>query len=143
MAFSGPLPYEIAKKYIGTDKIMVYVPATESGLYKSLLEMIYEQGRIIEKLSIDTMSLNNISEEALSQLHIKKPQIYTKVFDLDIDMEELLNFHMDLWEKGKTSGALTCFPSVCDSLREHGIPSYKMSMSKMEIDRRLEYFLRK
>ncbi|WP_257129176.1 hypothetical protein [Bacillus wiedmannii] len=83
--FSSPLPYEIAKKYIGTDKIMVYVPATESGLYKSLLEMIYEQGRMIEKLSIDTMSLNNISEEALSQLHIKKPQIYTKVFDLDIE----------------------------------------------------------
>lgn len=131
--FSGPLPYEIAKKYIGTDKIMVYVPATESGLYKSLLEMIYEQGRIIEKLSIDTMSLNNISEEALSQLHIKKSQIYTKVFDLDIDMEELLNFHMDLWEKGKISGVLTCFPSVCDSLRERGIPSYRMSMSKMEI----------
>ncbi|MFF2856719.1 hypothetical protein ACFVSH_19005, partial [Peribacillus sp. NPDC058002] len=50
--FSGPLPYEIAKKTLGTDKIMVHVPATESGFYKSLLEMIYEQGKIIEHLSI-------------------------------------------------------------------------------------------
>ncbi|MCP1122661.1 hypothetical protein NKR74_04775 [Bacillus sp. 3103sda1] len=131
--FSGPLPYEIAKKYIGTDKIMVYVPATESGFYKSFLEMIYEQGKIIEQLSIDTMSLNNISEEALSQLNIKKPKIYTKVFELDVDTNELLNFHIDLWEKGKTAGALSCFPSVCEALREHGIPSYRMSMSKMEI----------
>jgi hypothetical protein len=116
--FSGPLPYEIAKKYIGTDKIMVYVPATESSFYKSFLEMIYEQGKIIEQLSIDTMSLNNISEEALSQLNIKKPKIYTKVFEL---------------EQGKTAGALSCFPSVCEALRERGIPSYRMSMSKMEI----------
>ncbi|WP_440604393.1 hypothetical protein [Bacillus sp. GB_SG_008] len=131
--FSGPLPYEIAKKYIGTDKIMVYVPATESGFYKSFLEMTYEQGKIIEQLSIDTMSLNNISEEALSQLNIKKPKIYTKVFELDVDTNELLNFHMNLWEKGKTAGALSCFPSVCEALREHGIPSYRMSMSKMEI----------
>ena len=131
--FSGPLPYEIAKKYIGTDKIMVYVPATESGFYKSFLEMIYEQGKIIEQLSIDTMSLNNISEEALSQLNIKKPKIYTKVFELDVDTNELLNFHINLWKKGKTAGALSCFPSVCEALREHGIPSYRMSMSKMEI----------
>ncbi|MEI4831398.1 hypothetical protein WAX78_18395 [Bacillus sp. FJAT-53711] len=131
--FSGPIPYEIAKKYIGTDKIMVYVPATESGFYKSFLEMIYEQGKIIEQLSIDTMSLNNISEEALSQLNIKKPKIYTKVFELDVDTNELLNFHMNLWKKGKTAGALSCFPSVCEALREHGIPSYRMSISKIEI----------
>ncbi|MCC2446668.1 hypothetical protein LKL89_22930 [Bacillus cereus] len=141
--FSGPLPYEIAKKNIETDKIMVYVPATESGLYKSLLEMVYEQGRIIEKLSIDTMSLNNISEEALSQLHIKKPKIYTKVFDLDVDMDDLLSFHMDLWKKGKTEGALTCFPSVCNSLREHGIPSYRMTMSNMEIRQTLRILFEK
>ncbi|PGY16032.1 hypothetical protein SAMN05444673_1040 [Bacillus sp. OV166] len=131
--FSGPLPYEIAKKTLGTDKIMVHVPATESGFYKSFLEMIYEKGKIIEQLSIDTMSLNNISEEALSQLNIKIPKIYTKVFELDVDTNELLQFHLDLWNKGKTEGAITCFPSVCHALRENGIPAYRMSMSKMEI----------
>ncbi|MCZ8515436.1 hypothetical protein O9H85_24120 [Paenibacillus filicis] len=131
--FSGPLPYEIAKKTLGTDKIMVHVPATESGFYKSFLEMIYEQGKIIEHLSMDTMSSNNIGEEALSQLNIKIPTIYTKVFELDVDSNELLHFHLDLWNKGKTEGALSCFPSVCEALRENGIPAYRMSMSKMEI----------
>jgi hypothetical protein len=131
--FSGPLPYEIAKKTLGTDKIMVHVPATESGFYKSFLEMIYEQGKMIEQLSIDTMSLNNVSEEALSQLNIKMPKIYTKVFELDVDTDELLNFHLNLWNKGKTEGALTCFPSVCEALRENGIPTYRMTMSMMEI----------
>lgn len=131
--FSGPLPYEIAKKTLGTDKIMVHVPATESGFYKSFLEMIYEQGKIIEHLSMDTMSSNNIGEEALSQLNIKIPTIYTKVFELDVDSNELLHFHLDLWNKGKTEGVLSCFPSVCEALRENGIPAYRMSMSKMEI----------
>ncbi|MBC6972178.1 hypothetical protein H9I32_07025 [Bacillus sp. Xin] len=135
--FSGPLPYEIAKKNIDTDKIMVYVSAAESVFYKSLLEMIYEQGKIIEQLSIDTMTLNNISEEALSQLNIKNPQIYTKVFELDVDTNELLDFHVNLWKEGKTAGALTCFPSVCEALKEQGIPSYWMSMSNMEIQQTL------
>lgn len=131
--FSGPLPYEIANKTLGTDKIMVHVPATESGFYKSFLEMIYEQGKIIEHLSIDTMSSNNISEEALSQLNIKTKKIYTKVFETDVYTDELVHFHLDLWNMGKTEGAFSCFPSVCEALREYGIPAYRMSMSKMEV----------
>ncbi len=141
--FTGPLPYEIAKKTVHTDKIMVHVPATESGLYKSFLEMIYEQGKMIEQLSIDTMSTNNISEEALSQLNMKSPKIYTKVFELDVDTNELLQFHLDLWNEGKIEGALSCFPSVCEALREKGIPAYRMSMSKMEIRQTLRILAEK
>lgn len=141
--FTGPLPYEIAKKTVHTDKIMVHVPATESGLYKSFLEMIYEQGKMIEQLSIDTMSTNNISEEALSQLNMKIPKIYTKVFELDVDTNELLHFHLDLWNEGKIEGALSCFPSVCEALREKGIPAYRMSMSKMEIRQTLRILAEK
>ncbi|NOU72461.1 hypothetical protein GC098_13655 [Paenibacillus sp. LMG 31458] len=131
--FSGPLPYEIAKKTLGIDKIMVHIPAAESGFYKSFIEMIYEQGKIIELLSVDTMSSNNISEEALLQLNIKLPKIYTKVFELDVDTNEILHFHLNLWNEGKTEGAISCFPSVCEALREKGIPAYRMSMSRMEI----------
>ncbi|WP_209123934.1 hypothetical protein [Alkalihalobacillus sp. BA299] len=141
--FSGPLPYEVAKKTIDTDKIMVHVPATESGFYSSFLEMIYEQGKIIEQLSVDTMSSNNISEEASSQLNIKIPKIYTKVFELDVDTNELFDFHLNLWNKGKIEGALTCFPSVCEALREKGIPAYRLSMSKMEIRQTLRILFEK
>lgn len=79
------------------------------------------------------MLLNNISEEATSQINLKIPKVYTKEYDLNVDTNELLNFHLDLWKRGKTEGALTCFPSVCEALREKGIPAYKMSSSKMEI----------
>ncbi|WP_078410061.1 helix-turn-helix domain-containing protein [Priestia abyssalis] len=141
--FTGPLPYEIAKKTVRTDKIMVHVPATESGLYKSFLEMIYEQGKMIEQLSIDTMSTNNISEEALSQLNMNIPKIYTKAFEVDVDPNELLHFHLNLWNEGKIEGALSCFPSVCEALREKGIPAYRMSMSKMEIRQTLRILVEK
>lgn len=138
--FSGPIPYEIAKKTLDTDKTMVYVPATELGFYKAFLEMIYEQGKTIQQLSIDTMSSNIISQEALSQLNIKNPKIYTKVFELngDIDTNELFQFHSDLWKQGKIEGVLSYFPLVCKALRENGIPAYWMSMSKMEIRQTLQ-----
>ncbi|MDR7002602.1 hypothetical protein [Neobacillus niacini] len=141
--FSGPLPYEIAKKTLGTDKIMVHVPATESGFFKAFLELIHEQGKMIAKLSIDTMTVNNVSEEALSQLSIKLPVVYTKEFELDVDTNELLQFHLNLWNKGKTEGALTCFPSVCEALREKGIPAYRMSMTYMEIRQTLRILAEK
>ncbi|WP_026573729.1 hypothetical protein [Bacillus sp. UNC438CL73TsuS30] len=141
--FSGPLPYEMAKKTLGTDKIMVHVPATESGFFKAFIELIHEQGKMIEKLSIDTMVVNNISEEALSQLNINKPIVYTKEFEVDIDPNELLQFHLELWNQGKTEGVLTCFPSVYDALREKGIPAYRMSMTLMEIRQTLRILLEK
>ncbi|MFK9094436.1 hypothetical protein [Bacillus salipaludis] len=146
--FSGPIPYEIAKKTLCTDKIMVHAPATESGFYNSLLEMIYEQGKIIKHLSIDAMSLvtmssSNIVEEAVPQLNVKPLKIYTKVFESDVDLNELLHFHLNLWNKGKTEGALSCFPSVCEALREKGVPAYRMSISKMEIQQTLRILYEK
>ncbi|MBP2242246.1 hypothetical protein J2Z40_002820 [Cytobacillus eiseniae] len=140
--FSGPIPYEMAKKNIDTDKIMVHVPATESGFYNSLLEMIYEQGKIIKKLSIDVMFLESISsntiiEEAIPQMNIPSLEVFTKVFDSDVNLNELLHFHLDLWKEGKTEGALCCFPTVCDALREKGVPAYHMSISKVDIQQTL------
>ncbi|MCP3740786.1 hypothetical protein [Rossellomorea sp. BNER] len=146
--FSGPIPYEIAKKTLGTDKIMVHAPATESGFYHSLIEMIYEQGKIIKQLSIDAMSLDamssiNIVEEAVPQLNVNPLKIYTKVFKSDVDLNDLLHFHLNLWNKGKTEGAFSCFPSVCEALREKGVPAYRMSISKMEIQQTLRILYEK
>jgi transcription initiation factor IIE alpha subunit len=146
--FSGPIPYEIAKKTLGTDKIMVHAPATESGFYHSLIEMIYEQGKIIKQLSIDAMSLDaissiNIVEEAVPQLNVTPLKIYTKVFKSDVDLNDLLHFHLNLWNKGKTEGAFSCFPSVCEALREKGVPAYRMSISKMEIQQTLRILYEK
>ncbi|MFD0828123.1 hypothetical protein ACT8ZR_21090 [Neobacillus sp. M.A.Huq-85] len=141
--FSGPLPYEIGKRTLGTDMIMVHVPATESGFFKAFLELSDELGRLIKKLSIDTMTTNNISEEALSQLKIKKTTVYTKAFELDVNTNELLQFHLELWNQGKIEGVLTCFPSVCEALREKGIPAYRMSMTLMEIRQTLRILLEK
>jgi GTP cyclohydrolase III len=135
--FSGPIPYEMAKKTLGTDNIMIYVPATESGFYNSLLEMIYKQGEIINRISIDTMSSNNIVEEAVPQMNVKPKEIYKKVFESNVDTDELFHFHLNLWREGKTEGALSCFPSVCEHLRENGVPAYFMSSSKMEIQQTL------
>lgn len=146
--FSGPIPYEIAKKSIGTDKIMVHAPATESGFYHSLLEMIYDQGKIINKVSIDAMSLDavslkNIVEEAVPQLKVDPLKIYTKVFEPDVDLNDLFHFHLNLWNQGKAEGALSCFPSVCEALREKGVPAYWMSISKMEIQQTLRILYEK
>ncbi|MFE4896012.1 hypothetical protein [Peribacillus butanolivorans] len=131
--FSGPIPYEIAKKTLGTDEKMVYIPVTESGFYKSYFELAFDQGKLITRLSVDSMSTVNSVEEATQQLSEKPLKIYMKVFKSNADQQELLRFHEELWKEGKTDGVLSCFPAVCKALREQGIPAYWMSFSKMRI----------
>ncbi len=132
--FSGELPYEIARKVLGSNENLLYIPHTESSLYKSFLNIIYSPEKLIKRLSIDIFSYSNLFEEAVEQLSMTFNEIYVKKFEPDdINMEELLHFHLDLWESNKIDGAITCFPTVYKHLKEAGLPVEWMSTSRMEI----------
>ncbi|WP_144555871.1 hypothetical protein [Bacillus sp. X1(2014)] len=142
--FSGELPYEIARNVLGSKENLLYIPHTESSLYKSFLNMINSQEKLIKRLSIDTFSYSNLVEEAVEQLSMTFNEIYVKKFEPDdINMEELLHFHLDLWESKKIDGAITCFPTVYKHLKEAGLPVEWMSTSRKEIRQTLRILTEK
>lgn len=141
--FSGPIPYTIANKALGSDKRLVHINPTEASFYKGFLEMAYSQGKLMERVSVDMMSSESFVKEAMEQLKMSINDLYVKTFDPEIDPAELIQFHLNLWENKKTEGCLTCYPTVYNSLRDAGVPAYWITPSRLEIYQTIRIFVEK
>jgi hypothetical protein len=140
--FSGPIPYTIASKVLDPGSNIVYCPPTGLNLYKCLLQMFFDQNRVINKVSIDMIHTEDL-QESLRELGIPTEDIFVKNFDEQYDPEELSQFHLQLWKQGKTQGALTCLHSVHMALEREGIPVYRILMTKMEIREAMKMVIEK
>ncbi|MEH7454391.1 hypothetical protein [Gottfriedia acidiceleris] len=142
--FSGQLPYNIAKKILHSKEKLLYIPHTESSVYKSLLNIMYITGGLINQLSIDMPTYSNLLEDALEQLNKSFDQFYIKRFEEEqINLEELLQFHLELWDSNKTEGALTNFPFIYQELKKRDIPVEWISTSSVDIKHTLRLLTEK
>lgn len=142
--FSGYIPYMVAKKTLSSDENMAYIFSTESSIYKSFMELVYSQGKLLDRLSIDMIPATNVAEgESLQQLKKTVKDLYVKTLDVDIDSGELFKFHYDLWKQKKTDGVLTCYPTVNEALNKAGVPVYLMSPTRIEIFQTIRIFFEK
>jgi hypothetical protein len=130
--FSGKLAYLIATDELGSEENLVHVQHTEASLYKCLLMMAHEQGRLLERVSIDDLAGTQL-DDALQQLGMDLQDVYVKYYDVKTNPEDLLTFHLQMWKEGKTDGAITCFEEVYQRLKEAGVPAYWFTPSRQEI----------
>ncbi|WP_151733100.1 hypothetical protein [Paenibacillus tengchongensis] len=140
---SGPIPYSFACKALGSADRVEYVWVTESGFYKSLLDLAFTRGGLPRRISIDMPENEGFIEHALKLIENAGIELYTRIYELDADPEELLGFHEDLWQEGRTDGAITCFPNVAAGLKDKGVPAYTVSPSNLEIIQSLRLFAEK
>ncbi|MBM4761757.1 hypothetical protein [Bacillus sp. B15-48] len=142
--FSGYIPYMVAKKTLFSEEKMEYIFSAESSIYKSFMELIFSQGKLINRVSIDMIPATYVAEgESLQELKKTLKDLYIKTLDIDVDSEELFTFHYDLWSQKKTDGALTCYPIVHDALNKVGVPTYLMSPTRIEIFQTIRIFFEK
>ncbi|GGK07525.1 hypothetical protein GCM10007063_32540 [Lentibacillus kapialis] len=134
--FSGQIPYMLAKNALGNKENLVYIQHSESGIYQCLLHMAYYQGKFLERVSIDEIAKSHL-DQALKQLDFTPNEVFIKTFDTKTEPQELINFHLDHWEKGETEGALTCFEAIYSGLKEAGVPAYRITLTDMEINHTL------
>lgn len=140
--FSGPIPYTIAKETLDLEANYVYCPPTGSSLYKSFIQMSFDQQKICNKISIDMLQTEDISlQESLSELEIPTEHVHINTFDENYNSQEIIRFHLQLWREGKTQGVLTCLHSVYVALKQEKVPVYRISMTKMEIRKALEILI--
>lgn len=138
---SGPAPYLIVKDLLGTDQNLFYIPGTESGLYKAILDFVYDQREILDHVSIDYPHDMYPIEEILKQLESPPHDIYLKSLNAQMTSDELVNFHYELWKQGKTQGAISSLPSVSDELRELGVPAYWLTTNRSETRQALNFMV--
>jgi hypothetical protein len=130
--FSGKLAYLIATDELGTEENLVHIQHTEASLYKCLLMMANEQGRLLKRVSIDDLAGTQL-DDALQQLGMDRQEVYVKYYDVETKPDDLLTFHLQMWKEGKTDGAITCFEEVYRRLKEDGVPAYWFTPSRQEI----------
>ncbi|WP_424237140.1 hypothetical protein [Bhargavaea ginsengi] len=141
---SGFIPYQVAKKLMPAADRLVYIYSTESSIYKSFMELVYAQGKLLERVSIDMIPSTNIGEgESLETLKATVQELFVETIGADTESEELLRFHLDLWEEGKIDGALTCYPTVREALEKAKVPVKLMSPTRIEIFQTLRIFFEK
>ncbi|KIL39051.1 hypothetical protein SD70_22710 [Gordoniibacillus kamchatkensis] len=130
--FSGQISYQLARRTLKSDENLVYVSPTESGIYKCFLNMAADLNKALERVSIDELSSIYL-QEALEQLDRVPEHIFVKTFNVDTQLNELIEFHLNLWNEGKTDGALTSFEATYLALKEAGVPAYWINPSLFEI----------
>ncbi|MES9681459.1 hypothetical protein CN514_02005 [Bacillus sp. AFS001701] len=142
--FSGQLPYNIAKKDLYSSEKLLYIPHTEATVYKSLLNIMYHTDKLIRRLSVDMPMYSNLLEDALEQLNNPFDQLYIKRFEgEEINLEEILQFHLELWEANKTEGVLTNFPTIYQELKRREVPVEWISTSRVDIRQTLKLLTEK
>lgn len=126
IVFTGPVPYYLALAAGKPSRPCLFVRYTTAGLLTTLLQMVTQHGTDIRRLSVDTMSQAAIAE-VYAELGIPPDEIYTKEYEGPIEAAELVSFHTELWQRGKTNAALTCLRSAYRRLQEKGVPVFRIS----------------
>lgn len=130
--FSGPVVYLFAKDALGSDRNLFYIPATESGLFKAMLDFIYDHEGLLDNFSIDLPKDMYPLDEILNQLDNPPKNICIKYIEPQTTSEELVNFHMGLWKQGKTQGGISCLPTISEELKKLGVPASWLTTSRLE-----------
>ncbi|PLS17907.1 transcriptional regulator [Bacillus sp. M6-12] len=131
--FTGIIPYQITKTSLMTDKPMVFIPPTGTGLYRTLFKIItettYNPLHAPLKMSVDTIDKAEV-EECLEELEIIPEKVFLNV---DQQADALVNFHLKMWEENSTHVAITCVKSVYERLKDLGILVYRVIPTKSAI----------
>lgn len=140
---SGPLPFEIAKKHLGSETQIEFCRVTEVGLLRSVLGIAFENRSFLEDVSVDFVDEAADVDEILDDLGIPRKGVNILRYQLPVDEEEILAFHQKLLSNGGAKYAITTLPSVYTRLKSVGQKVYGVHASKMEIRLSLELLAEK
>ncbi|MFJ7972681.1 hypothetical protein [Psychrobacillus sp. NPDC096389] len=136
--FSGSLPYIYAKE--ASEKLPVpthYLKQDETVITTTLLSVYFSNNIPIEQLSIDLIEpqlIQNVLED------IGQHEQYPHMLKIEptFQLEEVVKFHAELHQSGKTTLAITSIHAVFNALQDQHIPVIRMLDSKNFILKGLE-----
>ena len=144
--FSGPSPYMAARECLEPDAVAVSCQHFGAGLYRGLLNLSQQLGRLPIRVSIDMPQeegiVDNI-EEALQELQLPTEHMHVKPYHKEYEPEELLRFHRELYRGGLTEGAVVSLYSLHQAMQREGIPSVHNTITKMEIKQAIQTLMEK
>lgn len=124
--FTGFLPYYETQKSGITKKRLFYYPISGTSLYRILFVMRVHEGVDITRISIDTLSADEI-REVYGELKLPSENLYINERGLtQFSREQYVYFHRSLYEGGKTVAAVTAVNSVYEHLKKENVPVFRV-----------------
>lgn len=134
--FSGQVPYAIAYK---SKKLQnsFYPRLNGSSLTKVLLDICYKDNKNLLNLSFDTISSEEVFE-TFTELDLPTEHLRVNSYSGYKPVQELVDYHANLYSSGEVDSCITCIHSVFKRLKSIGIPTYRITPTKMVIRETIE-----
>jgi hypothetical protein len=121
MLFAGPLPYDLAKEAGVVTRPATYVQLSGSSLYGAMVRSMKSGTVDLERVSIDSLSAEAIAE-AYEECGLSRGQVHARPYDGPASASGFAEFHRTLFQRGRTTGALTTVDNVARELDEAQVP---------------------
>ncbi|SKC72739.1 hypothetical protein [Krasilnikoviella flava] len=125
LLFAGPLPYDVAMSAGRLPVPATFVPTGGAALPTTLLRGALDGTIDPARVSIDS-ALERDVRETYADLGVPRRHVHVMEYHESVAPEQFLAFHRELFESGRTSGAITTVPSVAAALTEIGVPNLTM-----------------
>ncbi|MBP3039859.1 hypothetical protein J9303_10210 [Bacillaceae bacterium Marseille-Q3522] len=140
--FSGQVPYYYALKngFISKEEAS-YPTLYGSSLLGSLLHACHQENVLLSSISLDTVQKATI-EMVQEDLHLQEIKIFSYPYNGYVPSQEIVDFHMSLFENGEVQAVFTCLETVYSVLRGKNIPCYRVYPSVLVIHQTLELLMK-
>ncbi|CEO26296.1 hypothetical protein [Paraclostridium sordellii] len=110
---------EILKKY-EIKKPHSFVQRSDTSILKAFWE-IQTQGNLIDKFSIDVVE-DDMVKNIIEEFNIEHKAMYCLPFSTDINEDEYLKWHTDLYLNKEVNIIITAFMNIYNQLKDQGYP---------------------
>lgn len=141
--FSGPVTYIIAQEHIAMDDTMMFCQSVGAGFYNACLQIAVERQVTLQRMSVDMFAGVMDIEKALQETGLPWQDIYIRYYSNGYDFQEIIQFHLQLWQEGKIDGVITVLRNVYNGLKKLGVPVYQLTLTKLEIYQSLKILVEK
>ncbi|RKQ33446.1 hypothetical protein [Oceanobacillus halophilus] len=137
--FTEPLSYLYVKQKVEKKRLpVVQVPQDELMVLRSFYQL--KNTQIGKRLSVDVeneKSVKNVMQEI--EGNFQNIHIYDYGLDSKISIDDIANFHINLWKNGKIDYVLTSVKSVEKLLKEQDIPVSTMDIPEINFEKTITY----
>lgn len=131
--FSGQNPYYYAIDLgLITAEEASFPPLHGISLLGTCMRVVHDKGSVVKRMSLDTVDEKTVSL-VLKEFSLQNLSFELFPYDHYKPYDELINFHLEKFEQGKTEVAMTCLLTVYNELTKLGIPCYRLVPSQLAI----------
>ncbi len=137
LLFTGRVPYAVGRSSDRLEARLQYVPHSGADLFRALAHLLRDHQGTLPRISLDTVE-ESIVREAYADMGLEPPR-HVLSLETEEDPErirsasDIVGFHLGLARAGEVDVCVTCVGEVDRALRAAGVPTLRISHTRVAI----------